>query len=152
MPKRPAFPWSIVGALAATVALAPAARAADDAPLQPVKVRAVARFGFDKTNLRADDRDKILAEVGRMADVSWQSITATGYTDSRGSATYNEQLSARRAEAVKSYLVGKGIDASMIATTGKAAADPVASNESPSGRAQNRRTEIEFKGVRTAAK
>jgi OmpA-OmpF porin, OOP family len=53
---------------------------------------------------------------------------------------------------VKAALVGKGLDASMIATAGKAAREPVADNTSADGRARNRRAEIVFEGVRAAAK
>ena len=119
--------------------------------VQPVTVRAITRFGFDGTTLDAADRARVLADVGKMKDVTWQSVTATGHTDSVGSPGYNERLSARRADAVKSYLVGKGLDASMIETTGKGAASPIADNDSATGRARNRRTEVEFRGVRQTA-
>ena len=120
--------------------------------VESVKVSAVAHFDFNGTSIRPDDRDAILAEVGAMKDVTWQSVTAVGYTDSVGTARYNERLSARRANAVKTYLVSKGLESSMIDAVGKGQADPVADNTSTTGRAKNRRTLIEFKGVRTAAK
>jgi OmpA-OmpF porin, OOP family len=129
--------------------IAPAALAAD-APVQKVTVRAVAHFGFDQVSIDAADRDRLLAEVAKLGDVTWKTVTATGHTDSIGATDYNERLAARRAEVVKAYLVGKGLDAQMISTTAKAEAAPVASNDTPAGRAKNRRTEIEFEGVRAA--
>jgi len=126
--------------------------AAADGPLEKVTVRAVARFGFDQASLQPADQAKILAEVGQMKDVTWQTVTATGHTDSVGPLAYNEHLSAVRAEAVKQYLVGKGLAPEMINTAGKGPQVPLASNDTPAGRAQNRRTEIEFQGVRAAAK
>lgn len=120
------------------------------APVQPVVVRAVATFGFDRATLRPGDRDALLADVAKMKDVTWQQITTTGHTDGIGSQAYNEKLSARRAQAVKSYLVAKGIDGSMVATEAKASAAPAAANDTPEGRAKNRRTEVEFRGVRPA--
>jgi OmpA-OmpF porin, OOP family len=129
--------------------IAPAALAAD-APVQKVTVRAVAHFGFDQVSIDAADRDRLLAEVAKLGDVTWKSVTATGHTDSIGSTDYNERLAARRAEVVKAYLVGKGLDAQMISTAAKAEAAPVADNDTPAGRAKNRRTEIEFEGVRAA--
>jgi OOP family OmpA-OmpF porin len=102
-----------------------------------------------KTSL--EDRDAILAAVGKMKDVTWQTVTATGHTDAVGSTSYNERLSAERARTVKSCLVGKGLSPSMIKTQAKASAAPVADNQSDDGRAKNRRAEIEFQGVRATA-
>lgn len=133
---------------AALVAATPAIAA--DGPLEQVKVRAVANFDFAKATLDADDQARILSEVGKMKGVTWQKVTAIGHTDSIGPMGYNERLSQRRAAAVKSYLVGKGLDAQMIDTDAKAAGAPVASNDTSSGRARNRRTEIEFQGVQSA--
>lgn len=119
---------------------------------QKVSVKAVALFDFDKTTINPADREKILAEVGQMTDVAWQTVTTTGHTDSIGSAGYNKKLSKRRAQGVKTYLVGKGLDPKMISTAGKSEDQPVASNDSVEGRRANRRAEIEFQGVRTTAK
>ena len=124
---------------------------AADGPLEPVSVKAVARFDFDRAAINPEDQARILAEVGRMKDVSWQSVTATGHTDSIGGPGYNERLSSRRAAAVKRYLVAKGLQPAMIKAVGAGEAGPVAPNDTEDGRAQNRRTEIEFKGVRTTA-
>ena len=123
---------------------------AADAPVEKVSVRAVTHFDFSRANIRPADQAAILADVGKMSDVTWQTVTATGHTDSVGRATLNERLSERRAAAVKAYLVGKGLDPSMIRTQGKAAQAPVASNDTSAGRAQNRRIEVEFEGVRPA--
>lgn len=120
--------------------------------LQKVNVRAVAHFDFDQATLRPEDRERMLAEVGLLKDVTWQTVTAVGHTDSVGSPGYNQRLADERARAVRDYLVGKGLDPQMINTKALAATAPVADNDSPEGRARNRRTEIEFSGVRTAAR
>ena len=66
-----------------------------------------------------------------------------GYSDSLGSETSNQRISEQRAEAVKTYLVTRhGIDASRITTSGRGSADPVASNDTASGRAENRRAVV----------
>jgi OmpA-OmpF porin, OOP family len=148
---RPALVPSLLAALLGTAVLLPA-KAADAPALEPVSVKAVARFGFDRTAINAEDEARILAEVGQMKDVTWQSVTATGHTDNIGPDTYNQQLSARRAQAVKRYLVGKGLKPAMIEAVGAGEEGPVAPNDDPAGRAMNRRTDIEFKGVRAAAK
>lgn len=147
--KTPFFPCVSL-ALSASLCLAASARAAPEG-VEIVSVRATAHFDFDRASLRPADRAAMLAEVARMKDVTWQTVQTTGHTDSVGRADYNEQLSSRRAEAVKAHLVGQGLDASMIRTLGRSEAAPVADNRSGEGRAKNRRAEIEFRGVRTAA-
>lgn len=121
---------------------------AADAPVQKVVVRSVAYFDFDQASIRPQDQAKILAEVGKMKGVTWQTVTATGHTDSIGPAAYNRKLSEERAASVKTYLVGKGLDPAMINTVAKAAAAPLVKNDTTRGRARNRRAEIEFQGVR----
>lgn len=70
-------------------------------------------------------------------------LTVEGYTDNRGKEKANEALSAKRAEAVKAYLVKKGVDAKRISAVGKGSAKPVGDNKTEAGRAQNRRVEID---------
>jgi len=65
-----------------------------------------------------------------------------GYTDSVGSDAANQKLSKDRAEAVRVYLVSKGVPSDKITSVGKGKANPVASNDTPEGRANNRRVEI----------
>src|SRR5258708_4872902 len=69
-------------------------------------------------------------------------VAIHGHTDNVGGAKYNQKLSLERAEAVKAYLVTKGITASRIATKGFGFTKPVADNSSPEGRAKNRRIEF----------
>ena len=75
-------------------------------------------------------------------------IIAVGHTDSIGTDAYNQKLSVRRAEAVKGYLVSKGIEANRVYTEGKGEKQPVADNKTAAGRAKNRRVEIEVVGTR----
>lgn len=69
-------------------------------------------------------------------------VVITGYTDSTGSATYNQQLSQARAQSVGSYLTGQGINANHLFAQGMGELNPIASNSTTQGRAQNRRVEI----------
>lgn len=123
-----------------------------DAVVDKVVVKAVAHFDFNRDSISERDRDSLLAEVGRQQGVTWQTVTATGHTDSVGSRSYNQRLSQKRASAVKSFLVGKGLSATMIRTQAKAAQDPVAPNTDEQGRALNRRTDVQFEGIRGLAK
>jgi outer membrane protein OmpA-like peptidoglycan-associated protein len=65
-----------------------------------------------------------------------------GFTDNRGAEDYNQALSQRRADAVKQYLVGRGIDSTRLSSAGRGENAPVADNESAGGRQQNRRVEV----------
>ena len=76
-------------------------------------------------------------------------IIAVGHTDSIGTDAYNQRLSVRRAEAVKAYLVSKGIEKNRVYTEGKGEKQPVADNKTAEGRAKNRRVEIEVVGTRS---
>jgi outer membrane protein OmpA-like peptidoglycan-associated protein len=71
-----------------------------------------------------------------------RAVTIYGYTDSQGADDYNVKLSEKRADSVKEYLVGRGLDGSSIKAVGKGKADPVATNATAEGRANNRRVEI----------
>ena len=76
-------------------------------------------------------------------------MIAVGHADSIGSDAYNQRLSLRRAEAVKKFLVSKGVEANRVYTEGKGEKSPVADNKTNEGRAKNRRVEVEVVGTRT---
>jgi outer membrane protein OmpA-like peptidoglycan-associated protein len=71
-------------------------------------------------------------------------IDINGHTDSTGSLAHNQQLSERRAASVANYIGGRGVDQRRISTMGFGPSQPVASNATPDGRAQNRRVEIQI--------
>ncbi len=71
-------------------------------------------------------------------------ISVRGYTDSTGPRSYNVSVSQFRANAIKSYLVGKGVAAASIKATGMGPDDPIASNDTPEGRELNRRVVLEL--------
>jgi OmpA-OmpF porin, OOP family len=72
-----------------------------------------------------------------------------GHTDAVGTEAYNQKLSLRRADAVKAYLVSKGLDPARLYTEGKGETQPVADDRSAAGRAKNRHVTIEVVGTRT---
>jgi OOP family OmpA-OmpF porin len=135
---------------AAAPAPAPKAAAPAPAPAAATKVTyaADAFFDFDKSALKAEGKAKLDDLVGKVKGISLEVIIAVGHTDSVGTDAYNQKLSVRRAEAVKAYLVSKGIEKNRVYTEGKGEKQPVADNKTSQGRAKNRRVEIEVVGTR----
>ncbi len=105
-------------------------------------------FDFDKAVLKPEGKAKLDDLVGKVKGINLEVIIAVGHTDSVGADAYNQKLSVRRAEAVKAYLVSKGIESNRIYTEGKGLTQPVADNKTREGRAKNRRVEVEVVGTR----
>jgi OOP family OmpA-OmpF porin len=105
-------------------------------------------FDFDKSILKPEGKAKLDDLVSKLKGIALEVIIAIGHTDSIGSDAYNQKLSVRRAEAVKAYLVSKGIEPNRIYTEGKGKSQPIADNRTAEGRAKNRRVEIEVVGTR----
>ena len=133
----------------AAVAPAPAPKAAVAPVAAPAKITyaADAFFAFDKSVVQPAGKAKLDDLVKRMQAMDIEVVVAVGHTDSTGPSSYNQRLSVRRAEAVKAYMVSKGVDADRIFTEGKGEDSPVADNSSRSGRAKNRRVEVEVVGT-----
>jgi len=115
---------------------------------EKVTFAADAFFDFDKAVLKPEGRAKLDDLVSKMGGLNLEVIIAVGHTDAVGSDSYNQRLSIRRSEAVKSYLVGKGVEKNRVYTEGKGEKQPVADNRTSEGRAKNRRVEIEVVGTR----
>lgn len=136
------------------VEAAPPAPAPTPAPApvptsEKVSYSADAFFDFDKAVLKPEGKASLDELTSKLGDMNLEVIIAVGHTDAIGTDAYNQKLSIRRAEAVKAYLQGKGVDANRIYTEGKGEGQPVADNKSSEGRAKNRRVEIEVVGTRT---
>jgi OOP family OmpA-OmpF porin len=141
----------VVQAPAPAATPAPAAAApAVVAPPAATKVTyaADAFFDFDKSVLKPEGKAKLDDLVGKIKDINLEVIIAVGHTDAIGSDSYNQKLSVRRSEAVKAYLVSKGVEKNRVYTEGKGEKQPVADNKTAEGRAKNRRVEIEVVGTR----
>jgi OOP family OmpA-OmpF porin len=107
-------------------------------------VSATALFDFDKATLKPAGKEAIhgIDEEIKASGSKVLAVNVVGYTDSVGTEEYNQELSVRRANAVKEYMVSEGIDPGLINVKGMGEADPVASNATDAGRAENRRVEI----------
>ena len=103
-----------------------------------------ALFDHDSAALREEGKSALqtLGENIRARGASVVDIDVIGHTDSTGDEDYNMGLSVRRAEAVRDYLVSRGIDSSIIDVSGLGETSPISSNATREGRAQNRRVEI----------
>jgi len=99
-------------------------------------------FDTGRANLKpgaASNLNRLVAFLNQYPD---RTVRIEGYTDSVGGEDYNQGLSERRADSVKSYLAGEGIGSIRLSASGKGESDPVASNDSAAGRQQNRRVEV----------
>jgi OOP family OmpA-OmpF porin len=105
--------------------------------------------GWTGSAVTAAGKAKLDDLVSKIKGIALEVVIAVGHTDSSGDKARNQRLSVQRAEAVKAYLVSKGIERNRIYTEGKGASQPVADNKTAEGRAKNRRTEVEVVGTRT---
>lgn len=99
-------------------------------------------FESGKTVLAAGGKQKLEAVVEFLANQESVTIDVFGHTDAQGKDSYNQTLSEGRAKAVMDYLVSRGISASRLSSKGFGETQPIASNETAEGRAQNRRVEL----------
>ena len=115
---------------------------------EKVTYAADAFFDFDKSVLKPEAKAKLDDLISKTGGINLEVIIAVGHTDSIGTDAYNQKLSVHRAEAVKTYLVSKGLEKNRVYTEGKGKKQPIADNKTAEGRAKNRRVEIEVVGTR----
>jgi OOP family OmpA-OmpF porin len=94
-----------------------------------VTLAADALFDFDKAVLRPEGKAKLDDLVSKSKALNLEVIIAVGHTDRLGSDSYNQKLSEKRAAAVKTYLVSKGVEANKVYTEGKGAKQPVTADK-----------------------
>jgi OOP family OmpA-OmpF porin len=99
-------------------------------------------FDFNSDRLTAGSTETLDRVAASLVEHPEVQIEIDGHTDSKGNDAYNQKLSQRRAESVKAYLVGKGANASQLTAKGLGEKQPVGSNDTEEGRAQNRRVEL----------
>ena len=131
---------------------APAPAPAPSAAPSPAESKKIVlrgiNFDFDKSNIKKEFMPVLDEAAQILKDNPSIKVTIEGHTDSRGTDAYNQKLSERRANAVKRYLVGKGVADDRLDTVGKGEGQPVAPNtqpdgkDNPEGRAMNRRAEL----------
>ena len=99
-------------------------------------------FDFDSAELQRSSYTSLDDLVESLQKYPNTEVLVVGHTDSKGSESYNQELSERRAESAATFLMRRGLAPSRVTTLGKGELEPVASNDSAYGRQQNRRVEI----------
>lgn len=103
-------------------------------------------FGFNKYDLRPEARERLAKVSGILLAYPDLKLHVEGYTDNIGSDQYNQELSEKRAQSVRDYLVNSGVPMNNVVAEGFGKSDPIASNDSATGRKLNRRVEIVVSG------
>jgi len=111
--------------------------------MQSVRVELDVLFDFDKDTIRPEYRQDIQSLAEFMKTYPSVTTTVEGHTDSVGSDAYNQNLSERRANAVREALISEGVDGSRVSSVGYGEARPIADNSTDEGRSMNRRVEAE---------
>jgi outer membrane protein OmpA-like peptidoglycan-associated protein len=129
-------------AAAAMASLAEVAKVKEESRGVVITLSGAVLFATGKSDLLPIAREKLTEVAKVVKEQGFKEITVEGHTDSRGNAAKNEELSYRRADSVRQHLISQGIPADKIKAVGLGSSRPVAENESPEGRANNRRVEI----------
>lgn len=103
-------------------------------------------FDIGKADLRSEAQIALAKLTGIVLNYPSLRLSIEGYTDSTGTAAFNQTLSEKRADAVRDYLVSQGLDANSLSAQGYGQASPVADNTTAAGRQKNRRVEIVISG------
>jgi OmpA-OmpF porin, OOP family len=149
IPKPAPAPAPVVKPAPAPMPVPPAPPAPE---VRKVTLEADTYFDFGKSTLKPAGKSRIDAELGKLNGSTLNSAVAIGHTDSIGTDAYNQKLSERRAQAVKDYMVSKGVPADKIQIKGMGESQPLANNKTKDGRAKNRRVEVDFTVTQTVAK
>ena len=126
------------------VAPKPVVKKPEPKPLPPAPVAYRGHFAFDSAMIKATEVPELDAFADYMNQVKDSRISIVGHTDSKGPKAYNQKLSEKRANAVKSYLEGKGIAADRMEVSGMGETQPLVKNNTRANRAENRRVEVEI--------
>lgn len=132
------------------VEAAPAPAPVPQAVTESVSLSAGALFDVNKDTLKPAGQEELRTLAARIKTIDIEHIDIAGHTDSSGADAYNQDLSVRRANSVKNFLIDQGIDPRIMSTIGYGESRPIADNRTSEGRAQNRRVEVTLRGTRTA--
>ena len=146
----PTGPWQEPGEIQVPKGIEAVKAVEESSCIRRVTVVGDALFDFDKSELRPDAEETLVAAGPEIARAGTGKVTVTGHTDSKGSDAYNDQLSEARAKTVRDWLGENGFVPADTPVEGRGERQPIAANEnadgsdSPEGRQQNRRVEVEI--------
>jgi len=106
------------------------------------KLKSELLFPTDSADLRPEAKTDLAQIAGILKNYPEDRVTVVGYTDNQGTASYNQALSERRARSVQLALIASGMSSNVIESIGQGESNPIASNATSEGRAQNRRVEL----------
>ncbi|MFA9276083.1 MAG: OmpA family protein [Candidatus Aquirickettsiella gammari] len=115
---------------------------------EKINFSAEALFDFDKSIVKPEGKAALDQMLDSLKNMNTEVMVTVGHTDSIGNDDYNQSLSIRRAEAVKAYLVSRGVGADRVYTEGQGERQAIADNTTSEGRAKNRRVIVEVVGSR----
>jgi outer membrane protein OmpA-like peptidoglycan-associated protein len=150
----PTGPWQEPGDIQVPKGIQAVKLVEESACLRRITVVGDALFDFDKSDLRSDAEETLVAAGPEIGQTGTGRLTITGHTDSKGSDAYNDRLSEARARTVRDWLGAKGFIPAGTSFVGRGERQPVAPNENtdgsdnPEGRQQNRRVEVEIDSCR----
>jgi outer membrane protein OmpA-like peptidoglycan-associated protein len=99
-------------------------------------------FDFDSDQLRQASKQNLDNLASSLSEFGDSKLLFVGHTDDKGTDTYNADLSRRRANAVASYLISKGVPSGRVSTSGRGESEPIAPNDTDANRQKNRRVEV----------
>ena len=99
-------------------------------------------FDFDSDQLREASKENLTNLANSLSKFGDSKLLLVGHTDNKGTESYNLDLSRRRASAVASYLISRGVPSARIATSGRGETEPIAPNDTDADRQKNRRVEV----------
>ena len=112
-----------------------------------IGVASDASFAVDSSTLSGPAQTTFNKIAATLKDYDKTAIHVVGHTDSSGSDEYNQKLSQQRAQAVAQFLTGRGVDSQRVLTWGRGESQPIATNDTEAGRAENRRVDIVIKPI-----
>lgn len=117
--------------------------------VESINVSSEALFEFDQAEIKPDERQKLSEAISKIKGQQGVEVVITGRADAIGPEAYNQELSKKRAENVKELLLSEGITSERMVIQALGEDQPVASNSTEDGRAQNRRVDISVQTIAT---
>lgn len=148
LPAAPEPPVVVAAPAVKEAAPVAATPVATKTAVEKINLSGAALFEFDRAELKPGAQKQLSELAGKVkSQKELDELVITGYADATGPEIYNEELSKKRAESVKAFLLQQGVVSKRVVIQAMGEDKPVASNDTAEGRAQNRRVEVSIKGT-----